>query len=115
MVSEADRARLDALDKRIAAAKKVTASPKTNAFAESHSQAQLAWRMVLELVTGLGIGFVIGYGLDVLFGTMPIFLVIFILVGFAAGVKTMLGSAKEAQERQVAQPVTQQEEEERGS
>jgi ATP synthase protein I len=30
-----------------------------------------------------------------LFGTLPIFLIIFSLMGFAAGVKTMLGSAKQ--------------------
>ena len=35
---------------------------------EHYSQAQLAWRMVVELVAGLGIGFAIGYGLDSLFG-----------------------------------------------
>ena len=114
MATQADQAALEALEKRIAAAK-AAQEPVRNPAADGHRQAQLAWRMVIELVAGLMIGFGIGYGLDTLFGTMPIFLVIFILVGFAAGVKTMLGSAKEAQERQVAQPVTQQEEEERGS
>jgi ATP synthase protein I len=29
---------------------------------EHYSQAQLAWRMVIELVAGLGIGFGIGLG-----------------------------------------------------
>ncbi len=55
----------------------------------------MAWRMVIELVSGLGIGFAIGYGLDWLLGTTPWLLVIFILAGFAAGVKTMLGTARE--------------------
>lgn len=62
---------------------------------KDYAQANLAWRMVIELVAGLGIGFGIGYGLDYLFGTMPLFLVIFIFLGLAAGVKTMLASAKE--------------------
>lgn len=53
--------------------------------------------MVIELVAGLLIGFCIGYGLDTLFGTKPVFLVLFVLAGFAAGVKTMLRSAKEMQ------------------
>jgi ATP synthase protein I len=35
-------------------------------------------------------------------GTMPIFLVLFILLGFAAGVKTMLQSAREMQAKQLA-------------
>jgi ATP synthase protein I len=58
--------------------------------------------MVIELVAGLGIGFVIGFGLDTLLGTKPIFLVIFIFFGFAAGIKTMLRSAKEVQAKQLA-------------
>ena len=100
MHEDADRARLEALEKRIAAAK---GEAPVKAHQENHySQAQLAWRMVIELVAGLGIGFGIGYGLDVLFGTMPIFLVLFILAGFAAGVKTMLRSAKEVQDKRMA-------------
>ncbi len=66
---------------------------------EHYSQAQLAWRMVIELVAGLAIGFGIGYGLDTLFGTMPIFLVLFIFFGLAAGVLTMMRSAKEVQKK----------------
>jgi ATP synthase protein I len=87
----ADRAR--SLDERIAAAKARQAPrPRSD---EHHSRAQLAWRMVIELVAGLAIGFGIGYGLDVLLGTMPFLLVLFTLAGFAAGVKTMMRTAKE--------------------
>ncbi|MFM7335931.1 MAG: AtpZ/AtpI family protein, partial [Tabrizicola sp.] len=70
------------------------APPQSNT-AKGFSQGEVAWRMVIELATGIMLGSAIGYGLDVLFGTLPIFLVIFSLFGFAAGVKTMLGSAKE--------------------
>lgn len=70
---------------------------------EHYSQAQLAWRMVIELVAGLGIGFGIGYGLDWLFGTLPIFMVLFMMFGLAAGVKTMLRSAQEVQEKKLAE------------
>lgn len=102
MVTEAEQARLEALDRRIAAAKAANA-PRPSSKADGHRQAQLAWRMVIELVAGLMIGFGIGYGLDTLFGTMPIFLVLFILAGFAAGVKTMLQSAKEMQAKGLAE------------
>ena len=60
--------------------------------------------MVTELVAGLLIGFVIGYGLDYAFGTTPVFLVIFIFLGFAAGVKTVIGSAQELQRKLLEQP-----------
>ena len=101
MDEDANRARLDALEKRIAAAKGVV--PEKAHQENDYSQAQLAWRMVIELVAGIVIGFGIGYGLDVLLGTMPVFLVLFILAGFAAGVKTMLRSAKEVQARRLAE------------
>jgi ATP synthase protein I len=86
-----------AIEARIAAAKGLQQpKPRTD---EHYSQAQLAWRMVIELVAGLGIGFGIGYGLDLFFGTLPIFMVLFVLLGLAAGVKTMLRSAREMQEK----------------
>ncbi len=93
---ERERARLAALEQRIADAK-TAAAPRRSAQGDKHRQVQLAWRMVIELVAGLMIGFCIGYAFDLLFGTLPVFLVIFILAGFAAGVKTMLRSAQEAQ------------------
>lgn len=102
MAEEPDQERLDALSKRIAAAKEAALGPRRSHQKEDYSQAQLAWRMVVELVAGLAIGFGIGYGLDTLLGTMPVFLVLFIFAGFAAGVKTMLRSAQEVQERTVA-------------
>jgi ATP synthase protein I len=101
MTDEPDPARLKALEKRIAKAKAVHA-PKPHQE-QHYSQANLAWRMVIELVAGLGIGFGIGYGLDILFGTLPIFLVLFIFAGLAAGIRTMLRSAKEVQARQMAE------------
>jgi ATP synthase protein I len=101
-VSDSDqKQQLEQLEAKIAAAKQsLEPGPRTD---EHYSQAQLAWRMVTELVAGLGIGFGIGYGLDVLFGTMPIFMVLFIFLGLAAGVKTMLRSAQEIQEKKLAE------------
>ena len=93
-----DSDRLKALEAKIDALKK---GPEVKHHSEEHySQAQLAWRMVIELVAGIAIGFGIGYGLDSLFGTAPIFLVLFIFFGLAAGVLTMMRAAKEVQKRQ---------------
>ena len=49
----------------------------------------------------MAIGFGLGYGLDVLFGTLPIFMIVFTLLGFVAGVRTMLSTAREIQKDQV--------------
>lgn len=99
MSDRQDADRLKALEAKIAALKEP--EREKHHSEEHYSQAQLAWRMVIELVAGLGIGFGIGYGLDSLFGTMPIFLVLFIFFGLAAGVLTMMRSAKEVQRKQL--------------
>ena len=100
------RAKLRDLEAKIEALKK----PKgVKAHTDEHySQANLAWRMVIELVAGLLIGFGIGYGLDRLLGTLPIFLVLFTLLGLAAGIKVMIRSAEEIQQKQLAEEAADQ-------
>jgi ATP synthase protein I len=100
MVTEPDNKRLEELDARINALRDTQApSPKVE---EHYSMAQQGWRMVTELVSGLLIGVGLGYGLDVLFGTLPVFLVVFTLLGFAAGVNVMMRTSKEIQREVVA-------------
>jgi ATP synthase protein I len=94
MASDPDPDRLKALEEKLQKVKDKEPPPQTTT-AKGFSQGEVAWRMVIELATGIMLGSAIGYGLDVLFGTLPVFLVVFSLFGFAAGVKTMLGSAKE--------------------
>ena len=98
MASEPDPDRLRALEERL---QKVRGKepPAQTSTAKGFSQGEVAWRMVIELATGILVGVGIGYGLDVLFGTLPVFLAIFSLVGFAAGVRTMLGTARQVQEK----------------
>jgi ATP synthase protein I len=95
MLDPDEKARLDALSRRIDAVK--GAEAPVSKVEEHHSQVQAGWRMVTELVTGLLIGFGMGYGIDALFGTLPIFLVTFTLLGFAAGVRVMMRTAAEIQ------------------
>ncbi len=88
-----DDERLKQLDARIAQVKKsVAPKPRVD---EHYSQANVGWRMVTELVAGLGIGFGIGFGLDVLLGTKPWLMMLFMMLGFAAGVRVMFRSAQE--------------------
>jgi ATP synthase protein I len=95
-----DAARLRDLEERIARAR---AADRPEPQAEEHfSQANLAWRMVIELVAGLMLGFGMGYAIDWILGTMPVFLVIFIFLGLAAGIRTMLRSAREMQRKHEA-------------
>ncbi|MGB0497416.1 MAG: AtpZ/AtpI family protein [Rubricella sp.] len=87
-----DKARLKALEDRIEAARR--AHDPGPARPDKVNQANMGWHMVIELVVGMAIGLGIGYGLDMLIGTAPAFLILFGLLGFAAGIKVMLETAK---------------------
>ncbi|NPD15456.1 F0F1 ATP synthase subunit I [Xinfangfangia sp. D13-10-4-6] len=101
MASEPDPGRLRALEQRLEDLKG-KAKPQRTSVAKGISHGELAWRMVIELSTGIMVGTGIGYGLDHLFGTLPIFLVILSLLGFVAGVRTMMGTAREDAEKRAA-------------
>ncbi len=94
MPDEPDPDRLQRLEARIDRIKGKPVGARTNTV-KGFSQGEVAWRMIIELVTGMLLGMGIGYGLDAVFGTLPLFLVIFSLLGFAAGIKTMLGTARQ--------------------
>jgi ATP synthase protein I len=94
MAEEPFSERLKRLEDRIAAARASRAKPQRMHRGE-FTQGSLAWRMVTELVAGMLLGLGLGFGLDALFGTRPVLLVVFALLGFAAGVRTMLRTADE--------------------
>lgn len=93
MADEPDPERLRALEARLSKMKGKP-EPEKGATGKAFSQGEVAWRMVIELVTGMLLGLSIGFGLDWLFNTRPVFLVIFALLGFAAGVRVMLRTAQ---------------------
>ncbi len=105
MADDIDPKRLDALQEKLDSKRKAaTPEPKE----ENHySAAQAGWRMVTELVVGLLLGFGIGYGLDAVFGTTPWLMLVFIMFGFAAGIRTMMRTAKEIEQKNSALPPSQ--------
>ena len=96
-----DPEKLKELENRIARVRAINAPKPVKE--EQHTRANMAWRMVIELVAGIAIGFGIGFGLDWLFGTVPIFLILFIGLGMAAGIRTMMRTAEEVQKMHMAQ------------
>ncbi len=84
---------------KIDAARKAR-EPKPIAKGGKFAAAGYGWRMTIDLATGICVGAAMGWGLDSLFGTLPIFLIVFIMFGFAAGVRVMLKSAEEFQKDQ---------------
>lgn len=87
-------ARLDDLSQRIAAERQERAEsvkPPTS-YGDATGYAK-GYRLVSEFVAGTLVGGLIGYGVDRLFGTLPIFLVVFLLLGFGAGMLNMARAA----------------------
>ncbi len=95
-MSKSDRQadKLTELSEKILVAKKINSE---DSFEKSTNQknANIAWRMVIELVVGLVIGFGLGYGIDYLLNTKPLMIIIMSLFGFGAGIKTMMKTAEE--------------------
>ncbi len=91
-----EREALDRLSKRIDTAREGVAARKPKAPGK-YQGLSVAWRMVLELVIGCAFGAAIGYAIDEATGLRPLFLVIFGALGFGAGVKTMMASARQMQ------------------
>ena len=88
------KANLDKLDRKLEEfkSKKEKVSPKQIKVQND------GWRMIIELVTGMLLGVSLGLGLDYVIGSEPIFLIILSLLGFMAGVKTMMATAKKMNE-----------------
>ena len=88
------KANLDKLDKRLEEFK----SKKEKVSSKQIKVQNDGWRMIIELVTGMLLGVALGLGLDYMIGSEPIFMIIFSLLGFLAGVKTMMATAKKMNE-----------------
>jgi ATP synthase protein I len=55
------------------------------------------FQMASEFAAAIIVGAAIGYGLDYLTGMSPLFLLVFVLLGFAAGVMNLLRTYKRVQ------------------
>ena len=62
------------------------------------SKLGIAFRLSTEFVAAPVVGGAIGWGLDYLFGTTPVFLLVMFLFGVAAGFRNILRAAKEMKE-----------------
>lgn len=89
------RQRLDALGGKLDAARGRHAPPPER---ESRGRAMgQALRLATELVAGVVVGGFIGWALDGLFGTKPFLMLVFLLLGAAAGILNVIRTAKQMQ------------------
>jgi ATP synthase protein I len=95
--AEAFRRRSDAIGKRLDQVKARRAPPQSvDARARGEAFAR-AFRFVGELLVGVGVGGFIGWLLDRQFGTRPWLLVLFVIMGFVAGLMNVVRAAQKAQ------------------
>jgi ATP synthase protein I len=90
--------RLKNLGDRIAAEKveRAEASKPAKTF-QGASDYSKGYRLASEFVAGTLVGGLIGYGLDYVAGTLPLFLIVFLLLGFGAGILNMSRAANRSQ------------------
>lgn len=90
MEKDAKKKQLDSFDKKLQDFEsRLNPSKKQNHSQLPGGDSEL-WRFVLrsgvELFSAFLVGFVIGYGLDYWLSTRPLFIIIFTILGMAAGV-----------------------------
>ena len=89
-----DDPRLKALGAKLAEARRAPSEPEGGALRSSGlSGFGQAMKVGSEFVAGVIVGFVIGYTIDRLFGTSPWGMIVFLLLGFAAGTLNVMRAA----------------------
>lgn len=96
MADKDSPAPLDQLGARIREARKVVrpaGSPVT-----SQRQMGLAYRVLVEMIAGIGVGAFLGWVLDNWLGTLPLFIAVLVVLGFAAGMLNAYRAIRQADE-----------------
>ena len=82
--------RLEKLNARIAMQRDVQDAAENPAPATDKTQMAQAFRLSSEFIAAIVVGALIGYGIDAFFNTSPFGLLVFLLLGFAAGILNVL-------------------------
>ncbi len=85
--------RLPSLDELQAKIDKIKKPESTDSRSSISADMSQAMRLVIDLSAGVAVGTIFGYMLDTWLGSLPLFMLIGLFVGMAAGVKNMARSA----------------------
>jgi ATP synthase protein I len=94
--TEAIKRRLNDLEGRVRSARERHEPPPSASQDRGAAMGQ-ALKLATEMIAGVAVGGFIGWWLDRAFGTAPIMLVVFLLLGGAAGIVNVVRSAQKAQ------------------
>jgi ATP synthase protein I len=88
--------KLDAVNAKRAEAERALETARQTAFGQ-------AFKYSAELIVGVVFGGALGWVLDQQFGTAPWFMILLVILGFAAGLLNLIRSARKAQAENEAQ------------
>ena len=91
----ADDRQNDDLDRRIADAKAQAESARPSAVAGEGAAENRGWAVGIEFVGAMLVGAFIGYLLDKWLGTAPWLMIVFLGLGFAAGLRRAITMSKQ--------------------
>lgn len=92
------RDRLEALEKKLSASRQ-RHQPENAGRAHANTLG-LAWRMTIEMLAGIGVGGFIGWWMDKVLGTEPIFLLLMLVLGMGAGLMNSVRTVAEMRRKQ---------------
>jgi ATP synthase protein I len=96
------KARLDRLEEKLGDADERNGAAKKGPSAEESAARGramgIAFRIATDMVAGVAVGGFLGWVLDRWLGTAPILLIVFLLLGIAAGLRNSVRAARQLQE-----------------
>lgn len=91
-VADHDTTRYDGFDKRLAQLEQKVAprrSTKKTPSLSEQSSLSMAFRIASDMIAGIAVGLGIGYELDRWTGYRPVFIIVFAMLGMAAGLRNV--------------------------
>lgn len=95
-----ERDRLNALEEKLSAGRQ-RLQPEEKGRANA-SMLGLAWRLTIEMLAGIGVGGFIGWWMDKVLGTKPIFMLAMLMLGMGAGLMNSVRTVNEMRRKQDA-------------
>jgi ATP synthase protein I len=96
---DSKRDRLDTLEKKLSASRQ-RHQPDDNQGRANANMLGLAWRLTLEMLAGIGVGGFIGWWIDRVLGTEPIFMLLLLVLGMGAGLMNSVRTVAEMRRKQ---------------
>ena len=96
---DSKRDRLDTLEKKLSASRQRN-RPDDNQGRANANMLGLAWRLTVEMLAGIGVGGFIGWWIDKVLGTEPIFMLLLLVLGMGAGLMNSVRTIAEMRRKQ---------------